>query len=279
MSTLVQSEGIKGVTLCGNDVVEIAYSGTELGNTAARFEGYPGEADANLARLRSAVGVGRRTLRHTLILAQQLPDFEDLTGVPATAVLPEYRTDGVFTDSSDLAISLRPADCLNMVYYSATGEPLLGLIHGGRGGIDGDIHLKAVDFMLGHGIAREAIRIFSGPAISAASYYFNHIDPAQEVDPRWSPFIERFECDKDKGHKEHKERKENGEESQYCYHVDLPGRVVADLKERAGLQPAQLREIRIDTGANPAYFSHARSHRAIPQGLGEGRNGIVVKLR
>jgi len=237
MSTLVRPE--EGITFCGNDVVEIAYSGTELGNTASRFESYPGEADANLARLRSAVGIGR----HTLILAKQLPNFEDLTVVPLSAVQPEYRTDGIFTASSDVVISLRPADCLNMVYYSATGEPLLGLIHGGRRGIDGDIHLKAVDFMLDHGIAREAIRIFSGPAISAESYYFDSIDSTQLADPRWSPYITYFEHDEHPEHKGH-----GGDESKWCYHVDLLGRVRADLTEVdpdledgvSVLQPSQL---------------------------------------
>ena len=126
--------------------------------------------------------------------------------------------------------------------------------------------------MRDHGIAKEAIRIFFGPAISAASYYFESIDPMQRADPRWSPYIERIE------HDEHKEHKGHGDGRQ-CYHIDLQGRVLADLEERAHLRPSQLQATEIDTGADPDYFSHARSHRATPKGLGEGRNGIVVKIR
>jgi len=239
-----------GIIVCSDELVEIAYSGVVLGNTAPRLETIAGDAERNLSRLRGAVGLGQLAL----IKAQQMPEFTDLGGLSLDDIESMYLTDGLFTDSSDVVLGVRPADCAVMVYHSANGENALGLIHGGTLGVDGDIHLAALEHMTSHySVAASDVRITFTPSIHAASYYFPSIRPEQLADERWMKHIDYRED---------------------VYHIDILARIVTDLTAN-GIEPSQLDISPIDTGADPAYFSHARSVRT---GELEGRNGVVTKL-
>lgn len=252
MNTLVRPEGI---TVCSYDAVEIAYSGVKLGNTAEKLETVPGEAALNLKMLRSAVGIGH----HTLIRAQQKDKFLDLSGIPLEELKTGYATDGIFTDSSDVAVSILPADCTVMVFHSADGDKSMGVIHGGYLGIHGDIHLAALELYTGrHGVRKNAVRIFFAPQIRSSSYFFENIHPEQLADRRWARHI----------------YVDNYGDSE-VFHIDLLSRIVTDLTAN-GIDPTQLDISPVDTGSDLAYFSHARSMRT---GEREGRNGLVAKLK
>jgi copper oxidase (laccase) domain-containing protein len=243
-------EQLDAISVYTNDTVEIAYSGVALGNVAQTF-GDPEEAASNLARLRAAISVGS----YALIRSRHENSFIDLSSAAAEDVAPIYFTDGLFTDSPDIVLGMNPADCNAMVYYSAGGDSVIGLIHGGTKSVADDIHLAALDHLVKtHGVTIDDVRIFFAPSIRKQSYFFDRLPPEQLADRKWSRHIDST----------------NG-----LYYVDVLSRIICDLTDQ-GVEPEQLDVTPIDTGSDPAYFSHAR---AVRNEEPEGRNGLVAKLR
>lgn len=239
-----------GITAWTDGAVEVAYSGTLLGNVDAdpRF-GPPTEACANLARLKHTVGVGR----HALIAAQHGIEIDDITGPAATGEgETRHFVDGIFTDIPDVALRLHPADCETMGFYGGNNESVVGLVHAGWRGAHEGTHLEALRHMVKHyGISLADIRIFFGPSIRPDSYYFEQ--PEQLGEPAWRDHIEQ-----------------RGEH----YHIDVLSKIMADLR-RERVDDSQWYVTPIDTGSDLNYFSHARAKR---QRVMEGRNGVIARI-
>ncbi|HVV66802.1 MAG TPA: polyphenol oxidase family protein [Candidatus Saccharimonadales bacterium] len=229
---------------------EIAYSGKLLGNVDWSRFGDPAQAAENRQKLIDTL----HPAKYVLQIVQMGTEFTDLGGLADEELAETYKTDGLFIDRPGVALGLNPADCNAVTMYDAEAGSILGLIHAGRQGIKGEIHLAALEKILAHGVKKPDVRVHMGPSVRQDSYYFDSIDPEQLADPAWKSFIER------RGGK---------------YHVDLVGRLIRDLAD-AGVEPAQMEVSPIDVAADPHYFSHVRSCRTGEQ---IGRNGVVAMLR
>jgi copper oxidase (laccase) domain-containing protein len=178
----------------------------------------------------------------------------DLSNIADDELEEEYATDGLFINRPGVALMLNPADCIAMALYSKN-DPVLGVIHAGRHGVDGGIHEASVNHMAdNHGIAKSDIRAYFSPSIRQESYYYPAISAEQLADPKWKKFID----------------KRGGN-----YHIDLVARVVKDLVE-LDIDPRNIQMTPIDVGADARYFSHSRSKRT---GESVGRNGFAAMIR
>jgi copper oxidase (laccase) domain-containing protein len=242
-----------GISVCTSEIVEVAYSGKEVGNVDPRF-GSLEDITANRNKLLQAVGMGKYTVQ----VCQLKADFINLSNVATDDIEPEYPTDGMFIDRPDVILGLNTADCHGMVFYNAQAPDIVGLIHAGRQGIAGDIHLAALEHMTSayaYGVPKEDVRIIFAPAIQKESYHFPQLPAEQLADPKWRTRIE------------------HGSDG---YHIDLLGRVVDDLTNE-GIDTSQMEISPVDvSAADSSYFSHVR---AVRTGEAEGRNGLIAKLR
>jgi copper oxidase (laccase) domain-containing protein len=239
----------QGVTAVEYPQVAIAYSGIEVGNVAPPY-GEAADVQASQAKLLAPLNPDRYVAQ----VPQLSADFLDLSLIPDEELEARYPTDGLFINRPNIALGVHPADCIAMAIYSED-DGVLGVIHAGRQGVDGGIHELAVSHMIdAHGVALDAIRAYFGPSIRQESYFYPEISPAQLADPKWNKFIDR----------------RNGN-----YHIDLVGRVVKDLAE-LDIDPANIAMSPVDTGADPAYFSHSRAKRT---GETVGRNGFAAVLK
>lgn len=229
---------------------EIAYSNMLLGNVDWCRFGDPAVAARNRQKLIDTL----HPSKYVLQIVQMKPEFTDLSGLADDELAETYETDGLFIDRPGVALGLNPADCNAITMYDAAAGSILGLIHAGRQGINGEIHLAGLEKINGSGVAPEDVRVHFAPSVRRDSYYFDSIDPEQLADPKWKDFIDL-----------------QGEN----YHVDLLGRVVRDLTD-AGIEPAQMQISPIDTAADPNYFSYVRFCRTQEE---IGRNGVVAMLR
>jgi copper oxidase (laccase) domain-containing protein len=234
---------------------EILYSDRNWGNVDTRpnFGAQANDAEEgyhNRQELLRLINPGRYVLQKV----QMKADFVDLSEISDPAGV--YTTDGLIIDRPGIALGLNPADCNALTMYDAVRGSVLGLIHVGRQGADGDIHLKALEHITDsrwHQVPKEDLRIHFAPSVRHRSYHYPDT-PEQIYDPRW------------KGHIYRRKR---------LWHVDLVGRVVRDLVDN-GIEPEQMKISPIDVGANTDYFSHVRSRRT---GETQGRNGVVAMLR
>ncbi|HZL08191.1 MAG TPA: laccase domain-containing protein [Candidatus Dormibacteraeota bacterium] len=231
---------------------EIVYSGKALGNVDTRTQfGDPEVALVNRQRLIDVLDPAHYVLQ----VVQLGPDFLDLSDIADEDLEPSYPTDGLFINRPNIALGLNTADCSAITMYDAREGGAMGLIHGGRQGVDGDIHLAALEHITGvRGVPKEHLRLHFAPAIRAASYYYPELSAEQMADPKWKDFITLAHGN---------------------YHIDLLGRIIRELTD-AGIEPEQMEINPIDVGAHLGYFSHARSNRT---GEPRGRNGIAAVLR
>lgn len=228
---------------------QVVYGGVDVGNVDSRF-GSPESVAANRSRLLSHMNPARYVLQ----IVQLGSEFVDLSGATDDDLEETYPTDGLFINRPGVALGLNPADCNAITMYDGREGRALGLIHAGRQGVDGDIHLAALENLVtGHKVAKEDVRMHFAPSIRQASYYYPTIAAEQLADPRWQPFIDL--------------RKSN-------YHLDLVGRIVKEFTD-AGIDPAQMEISPIDTGADSRYFSWVRSKR---EGVPLGRNSVAAML-
>lgn len=230
--------------------VELAYSGKDLGNVDLRF-GPTDEVQANQQRLLRAVGPGKLVLQSCV----NEPNFLDLSCMSTSDLSDTYVTDGLFVNRSSVVLGLNPADCNGMVIYDGTEGRALGLVHVGRGGAEGGIHVAAIEHLKRlHHVPLPDVRVYFAPSIRQASYRFPTIKAEMLADPKWQGFIEA---------------RRDG-----TYNIDLLGRVVTEMLNE-GVNPDNVEINPIDVGADPDYFSHSRSYHT---GEPNGRNGIVAKL-
>ncbi len=228
---------------------QVVYGGIEVGNVDSRF----GSAET-VAENRSKLLSPMNPANYVLQIVQLGSEFVDLSGIRSEDLDDTYPTDGLFINRPGIALGLNPADCNAITMYDGREGRALGLIHAGRQGVDGDIHLAALDNLVKeHKVAKEDVRMHFAPSIRKGSYYYPTIAAEQLADPRWQPFIDL--------------RRGN-------YHLDLVGRIVKELTD-AGIEPSQMEINPIDTGSDGRYFSWVRSKR---EGVPIGRNSVAAML-
>lgn len=246
-------ERLSGVVHIVEPQAEIAHADAAFGNvdTRAQF----GDPELSFQARQEFLAHTLRPKHYVLQAVKMRPEFTDLSGIATENLASRYETDGLFIDRPEVAVGLNPADCNAITMFDAAQGRALGMIHAGRQGVAGDIHLKALEHLTGvHAVPLEDVRIHFAPSVRADSYFFKSVSAEQLADPKWSGLIAQREGN---------------------YHIDLLGRIVRDLLE-AGVQEDQMVISPEDTGANPAYFSHARSQRTGEQC---GRNAIAAVLR
>jgi len=247
-----------GVTQVDCGPVTLLYSGTEFGNVDTR----PEFADPLAAERQEELWRCLKVSRLALQKVRMGRDFEDLSGIDDEDLDEQFHVDGLIINRPGVALGLNTADCNAMTIYDRSGGAV-GLIHVGRQGVDGDIHLSSLAYLMDrHSISSENIGVHFGPSIRKASYKF----PAKiagEVfaDPKWKQFMDIDPND-------------NAMRT-----VDLLARVVQEITDSSmgiGVDPENVQIVDVDTGADNRYFSHARTGRT---GEPEGRNGHVVALK
>ena len=231
---------------------EIAYSGKALGNVDWSRFGDPDVSAENRQRLLDVLN----PTKYVLQIVQMKPEFTDLSAMSDEELEETYLTDGLFIDRPGIALGLNPADCNAITMYDAARGSILGLIHGGRQGIEGQIHLAALEKLTDTGVDKEDVRVHFAPSVRKESYYYpeQEMSAEQLADPRWRKFLELREGN---------------------YHIDLLGRTIQELTD-AGIEPDQMQVSPIDVGADSGYFSHVRRSRT---GEENGRNGVAAMLR
>ncbi len=156
---------------------------------------------------------------------------------------------------SDVVLGLNTADCSAIALFDTRKPTAIGLIHAGRQGVAGDIHLAALEHLTsGYDVPMDSVGMVFAPSIQKDSYFFPSLPAEQLADPKWRRFIELRDGN---------------------YHVDLLGRIVDDILAE-GIDLSQIELSPVDVGSDESYFSHAR---AVRTGEVEGRNGIAAKLK
>lgn len=246
-------EANHGIVVCSNDVIQVAYSGIEVGNVDTRW-GSESEVQANREKVLQVMGTGGYVLQ-IVELGNRIAHLDNR---PEGARENKLRFDGLFTTDPNTITGINPADCPAMIIYDGRYGSVMGTIHVGRQGIDKGIHLKAWQAITDknrYAVTPEDVKVFFTPSIRPDSYYFENLHDELKV-AAWDPFIER----RGKHH-----------------HIDVVGRVVADLTdERVGLLPDNITIDPLDVGAmGSQYFSHTLNLRG--QGP-KGRGAVMARL-
>lgn len=258
MSSGAETVLAPSVTQFTHGPLTIAYSGVMLGNVDTRPEFNDPEAAVRQKRLLQGFGDHKFVLQKVLLE----PNIMDLSGTPDDELEKIYWTDGLIINRPSVALGLNPADCSAMTIFDKHGSSF-GLIHVGRQGIDGDIHIASLDWLMRqHRVDPQNIGVHFSPSIRKASYHF---DPAKAAevfaDPKWKRFIEVEEDSR--------------------AHVDVLARVVSDITDSSksvGVNPDNITIEPIDTGADRRFFSHVRRARKQCDENPVGRNGHAVML-
>jgi copper oxidase (laccase) domain-containing protein len=231
---------------------EIVYTGIAFGNVDFRF-GAEEDVLANQKRL-------EQTLMPEHYIMQKVklkPEFLDLSDIPTEELDNVYETDGLFIDRPRVALGLNPADCNAITMYDAVAGRAMGLIHAGRPGMDGGIHIAALDHLTGkYAIPLADVRLHFAPSVRKESYFFPSINAEQLIDPKYQRYIEL---------------------RQGNYYIDLVGRIVDEMVEH-GVNPDQFVISPVDVGSDPGYYSHIRYNRDRDNET-IGRNGVITMLR
>jgi len=227
--------------------IKIVYSGIQSGNMDLRF-GNRTEVLTRRTRLQKQY---RETPYMALVAAEGRDKIIDLDKSNLEKGWNILKCDGLMTTKNAVALVLFPADCIPLVVYAAH-YPARALIHVGRKGAEKGIHTKIIDYFLEkHKTPLESLRVFIGPSIKQASYFFPNIEVGQKNSERWKPYINK--------------KNDN-------YYIDVNGLVIAELVAK-GIARSHMQVSDIDTGSRADYFSHARSVRS---GDMEGRNTFIV---
>jgi copper oxidase (laccase) domain-containing protein len=185
--------------------------------------------------------------------ANRIIDLNKEAGPPTSQQWTQYITD-VFVSrlSSPVNLAMMPADCIPLVAWSAEHD-LLVLAHGARRNLNSNVISELFTYLNDtYQITPKDFTYYIGPCIKAASYTFAAVDSQQFDNALWDKYISYH---------------------QGKYHVDIVGFLLAQLAE-AGVPENTISLSPIDTGSDPAYFSHSRSQRT---GEVEGRNLFLVQ--
>jgi YfiH family protein len=159
---------------------------------------------------------------------------------------PLTEADGVITNSPNVPIAVRTADCLSVFLFDPK-KNCIGLVHAGWRGTEKQIALKAAKLMRENwGCAPEDLRAAFGPAIRSCCY---------EVGPEFKNFFPKETFERD------------GK-----IFLDLAG-VNRNQLLRYGVKPKHIFDSQACTCCDPAYFSYRR------EGKAAGRHLSVLVLR
>ena len=222
--------------------ITVGYSGKALGNTQASFGA---AAKANFARF-TAKFPGKTVYDMPAVGKDNIVNVDSLT----PDKLFEMETDALITTNPSALLTLKAADCIPLVFY-VPGQKILALAHVGTPGAVLHLPSKTVKALE---VNPAKLRCYVGPSISQKSYRFKEEEFSdKKLDPSWSSYITK---------------EPDG------VHINLLGYVLDELKS-CGLTDENIEIEQIDTGGDPAYFSHRR-HKLT--GELDGRNSFGVCL-
>jgi YfiH family protein len=162
--------------------------------------------------------------------------------------------DGVFTHQIDLAIGVRTADCLPILFYSSESHFIMA-VHGGWKGFTAGIINAALETAKIQNVSLESLQVAIGPSIGREAF---------EVGPEvLSAFESHMETDAfflslSKGTKDR-------------WHLDLQMAAALELI-RMGIKPSSIQVLRICTKSSLEYHSRRR------EGPGFRHNYSIIKL-
>ena len=139
-------------------------------NTAVRMGDTPEAVAKNIALLASYAGLDG----FPVIYGRQIHSDRILTVTPddAGVSLEERECDGYVTDCAGIALLVRGADCLPILFRGEKpdGTPVIAAVHAGWRGTAARIAEKAVERMCGLGADPKSIRTAIGPAIKSCCF-------------------------------------------------------------------------------------------------------------
>jgi copper oxidase (laccase) domain-containing protein len=222
--------------------ITIGYSGKLLGNSQANFGP---DAKHNFAKF-TAKFPGKTVYDMTAIGKDNIVNVDSLT----PDKLFEMEADVLVTTNPSALLTLKAADCMPLVFY-VPGQKILALAHVGTPGAILHLPRKVIKQL---GISPENLRCYVGPSISQKSYRFKEEEFSdKKLDASWKKYITK---------------EPDG------IHINLLGYVLDELKS-CGLTDENIETEQVDTGGDPAYFSHRR-HKLT--GEPDGRNCFGVCL-
>lgn len=233
------------ISLIKNSEYTAYFSTKKEGNVDPRFSN---DALLNRNRLLAQLHIERVAW----MKAQGETDIQDITGISINK-WNEYPVDAIISSvKNGASLALYPADCIPLIITAANSD-ILALVHVGRRNAEAGIVQKVFEYIFNkYELSARKMRVYVGPSIMQDSYYFRELDEYQLTDPQWKGLIEHIDG---------------------LYYVDLMNYVLNRLSE-IKIDKRSIVMSGIDTGADPNYFSHARSVRTNET---EGRNLFVIK--
>lgn len=152
------------------------------------------------------------------------------------------KVDGLITNEKNLYLFLLIADCLPIIAYDPKKQ-VVGIVHAGWTGVDLNIVGKVVKTLRKEFRSEPRDLIVGiGPCARKESYIKEN--PSQRSDPKWQPFIEKFEGD-------------SIATLQNLYKVDFVGLCKKQMLD-AGISEKNIFDCEIDTVKDKRFFSHYR---------------------
>jgi copper oxidase (laccase) domain-containing protein len=223
-----------------NDTIRVAYGGKRLGDTRGSLS----PMSPNFAEFisyfpgKKVYDIPASGQDEIAFVDNKTPEEVFATGV-----------DALITKSDSNLLTLRAADCIPLVFF-APGHKILGLAHVGTSGAALGLPRKMVQAI---GLEAQALHCYVGPSISQKAYRFEEEKFEKKLDSSWDSYISR---------------EPDG------IHINLIGYVLDELSN-CGLKPSNITIERVDTGSDPAYFSHRRYKLT---GEPNGRNALGACL-
>jgi len=142
-------------------------------NTAHGIGDAPARVNENLARVRFQLGVGRQAL-YTATQVHGVKVVEVNVGDDIESV-ERIEADGLLTCAADVAVGVRTADCVPVLFAAKDGS-LVGAVHAGWRSAAGNILGAFVDAAAAKGVAPDQLVAAVGPAIGV-----DHFEVGPEV--------------------------------------------------------------------------------------------------
>jgi YfiH family protein len=111
----------------------------------------------------------QKRFSHFITLSQQHSDSIALITQESLSTRIEPEADGVITNIADVALVIRTADCVPIMFYEEDG-PWIGISHQGWKGTLAGLAEKMVEVLTAHGVSTEQLRAAIGPAICGMHY-------------------------------------------------------------------------------------------------------------
>lgn len=163
-------------------------------NTAVRLGDTEENVAENIARLAAYAGLPGTPV----IYSRQIHSTRIMEPAPADVeISPESREfDGYVTDRPGMALLVRAADCLPILFAGtkADGPPVIAAVHAGWRGTAAGIAAEAVGRMCDLGAVRETVRVAVGPGIRECCFEVKNdfIDSVTEM--AGADFVRRHIC-------------------------------------------------------------------------------------